>query len=1022
MPLKSLAFLAAKVDYERLPPNWNTLDLARFSRDKQLWRYQQDALRSAVSILFKYYDEFEDHLPGQDRAADEIRRQKLREWYEDAMHISVRERKTLNLSLKKAKYALRTLLSDYYRLDDQDPLIDFQEVCNRMSFWMATGSGKTIVLVKLLEILHQLMARDEVPVCDVLFLTHREDLIRQFRDTVDEYNHAPDAPIHIELRELRDFPEAQRESPGGLLGRDSTLRVFFYRSDNLSDVLKERIVDFRNYDNDGRWYVVLDEAHKGTAEDAKRKHIVNILTRAGFLFNFSATFTDAIDLATTVHNFNLSEFIAQGYGKHIAVLNQELAAFKKRGNEDYSDEEKRKVVIKSMLLVSNTAQKVREVRRLAGDDQLYHHPMLMTLVNSVNTEDADLKLYFEQILAIGRGQVPPAVWLAAKEELWEELQEKPELLYEDGRRIEFTRDEILSLEPSDVWRDVYNCDSDRGGEIEVLVRPGNQKEIAFKMKVSERPFALVKIGDITQWLRETLSGYDSIETLEQESFFDGLNGEDSPINVLMGSRTFYEGWDSNRPNVINFVNIGSGNDAKKFIMQSVGRGVRIQSWQGKRRRLEELSGEFEDRELFRELTRASVTPETLYVLGTNRDALRFVLAELEKEKPERQGLLKLELNPETQGRLLLVPEYRKNGRPLIEERAPAKFEIGDEDFELLQSYGKSVADDRVLLLTHGTGPRKLKYFRDSLDDSDKYYARHGNRTYHNMSVMVGRVMDYFGICAAELEGVRQLDFERDIVHFQQMHVDKRHADEMQRSIDRVLHSQTTEGKQEAAEVFEKVQQMELDFSEKAQEISRVMEECGLTGRESYNDEVAIEYLAKHFYLPAIYSSRGTRIDYLKHIIDVESEIRFLDAVKEYAKKPDCALAKLDWWMFSKLDQYLDTPFIPYYNPLRNRASKFIPDFVFWGAMGDAYTILFVDPKGMENQDWERKADGYIRLFEEAGRVKTFEYDERNVRTKLYFFTRDRNHAAEGDYKRFWMDNVKDLFQAAFAPEFPHDWR
>jgi type III restriction enzyme len=205
-----------------------------------------------------------------------------------------------------------------------------KHLCNRMGFWMATGSGKTIVLVKLLELLHLLMRREEIPVNDVLFLTHREDLIEQFQKTIWEYNHAPDCPVHIELRELREYPEAKRESPGGLLGRDSTLRVYYYRSDNLSDEHKERIVDFHNYDNNGRWYVLLDEAHKGGQEDSKRKYIYTILSRAGFLFNFSATFTDALDLATTVHNFNLSEFITKGYGKHIAILRQELASFKNR--------------------------------------------------------------------------------------------------------------------------------------------------------------------------------------------------------------------------------------------------------------------------------------------------------------------------------------------------------------------------------------------------------------------------------------------------------------------------------------------------------------------------------------------------------------------------------------------------------------------------------------------------------------------------------------------------------------------
>ena len=242
-------------------------------------------------------------------------------------------------------------------------------------------------------------------------LTHREDLIEQFQRTVAEYNHAPDAPVHIELRELREYPEAKREAPGGLLGGNSTLRVFYYRSDNLSDEHKERIVDFRNYDNHGRWYVLLDEAHKGGAEDSKRKHIFTILTRAGFLFNFSATFTDTLDLAATVHNFNLAEFIGRGYGKHIAVLKQELAAFRKRGGTgDYTDDEKRKVVVKSMLLMAYTAGKVRDLRAASGSPALYHHPMLLALVNSVNTADADLKLYFQQVLAIGRGQVSQKVW------------------------------------------------------------------------------------------------------------------------------------------------------------------------------------------------------------------------------------------------------------------------------------------------------------------------------------------------------------------------------------------------------------------------------------------------------------------------------------------------------------------------------------------------------------------------------------------------------------------------------------
>jgi len=117
---------------------------------------------------------------------------------------------------------------------------------------------------------------------------------------------------------------------------DRELTIFYYRSDNLSDDHQERIVDFRNYDNGGRWYVLLDEAHKGDREDSKRQHIYSMLSRRGFLFNFSATFTDQRDLATTAFNFNLSEFISAGYGKHIAIFSQEIRAF--RDTQDYSGE------------------------------------------------------------------------------------------------------------------------------------------------------------------------------------------------------------------------------------------------------------------------------------------------------------------------------------------------------------------------------------------------------------------------------------------------------------------------------------------------------------------------------------------------------------------------------------------------------------------------------------------------------------------------------------------------------------
>src|SRR5439155_14311610 len=110
--------------------------------------------------------------------------------------------------------------------------------------------------------------------------------------------------------ELREYADAKRDNP--VLFKDREFTVFYYRSDNLSTEQKEKLIDFRNYDDEGKWYVLLDEAHKGDREEGKRQHLYSILSRNGFIFNFSATFTDVRDLVTTAYNFNLSEFVHAG--------------------------------------------------------------------------------------------------------------------------------------------------------------------------------------------------------------------------------------------------------------------------------------------------------------------------------------------------------------------------------------------------------------------------------------------------------------------------------------------------------------------------------------------------------------------------------------------------------------------------------------------------------------------------------------------------------------------------------------
>lgn len=211
--------------------------------------------------------------------------------------------------------------------------------------------------------------------------------------------------------------------------------------------------------------------------------------------------------------------------------------------------------------------------------------------------------------------------------------------------------------------------------------------------------------------------------------------------------------------------------------------------------------------------------------------------------------------------------------------------------------------------------------------------------------------------------------------------------------------------------------MELDFSQKAMELSRQMEDRGLTGRENYKDEVCIdgmEYLARHFYLPVIYST-GRKVDYLRHIIEAGSEVEFLEDFKKFVSKPGNPLSQLKWWMFSKLDPYLDIAVcIPYYDPKQNKVRSFVPDFIFWGFDGEHYRIVFVDPKGIVHDEWRNKVAGYKQLFEEQGQPKTFIHGDATVSVHLCLYHRRRDHGAIDDECRYWFDDPQTLFESVFG--------
>ncbi len=878
------------IPFDDLPAKWQDFDFGRFSSDKTLFGFQQNGLRNALKALWLFY---------KDRKGNKI---ELYEQYKanglgaDFDYDLTRERKAADHLLE--------FDTDYPKTDGK---IAFAHFLNRMSFWMATGSGKTLIIVKLIDMLGALMRQKEIPQNDILFLAHRDDLLEQFKNHVDQFN-SFNFETRINFKSLKDYESVKREN--ALPFAKNEITVFYYRSDLISDEHKEKIVNFKNYDNGGKWYVLLDEAHKGDREDSKRQILYSILSRSGFLFNFSATFTDPRDYATCAFNFNLSKFIEDGYGKHIYVSSAEVTAF--RDQDDFSKITKQKIVLKTLILLTYINKYFEKVRK--QDKKLYHRPLLLTLVNSVDTKDADLKLFFSELEKIAKNEIRGDLIEKAKEELIKEFEENPQYEFE-GINVEIDKASLKKICYKDILKQIFNAKS--SGNIEVLKIPNNRNEIIFKLQTSEKPFGLIKIGDISGWLKETLEGYEIIESFENESVFKRINHDDSEINILMGSRAFYEGWDSNRPNILLFVNIGIGSDAKKFVLQSVGRGVRIEPQKNKRKRILELHNAKEIKtELFNKIRSNIQALESLFVFGTNADNLKEIIKALKEEKQEQDLGAEFIINKDAEKRLLLIPTYRESEKIFAEEKEPQKYGISREDLALAKSMF-SYLGDKVTLAKFECEVRVIKKTAESFETAEQYFDLNEERSISEPDLLVDRILDYFSVRDKEFDKFKKL--ENEIVHFKRIRFnDGEKFEEIKQKIGKI--KEYPERQRELDKQYGKISREE--FARK---------QASLFDAQTFeykSKKLKIKYIQNHYYIPLIISE-NEKVDYLNHIIDVESEVRFIEQLEEYLQQDDNVFKQFDWWMFSKLDQTLDEVHVPYYSPKENNMARFKPDFIFW---------------------------------------------------------------------------------------------
>ncbi len=947
-------FVAQKLAEDELNTNeinepLERLDFKSFDNNKELLDYQQQALINAFRMLVAYFRDFKEN------------KKEFYAFYQERYSFA-----NCDFTHKK----LNPLLKSHFKVENQR--VSFENFINRLAFYMATGSGKTIVIIKLVELLSVAIRMGLIPKKNIMFFSANENLIKQFEKEIEKYNRGKDFSKQIDFKNLKEVTHKDfHRAPKDFFEK---ITLFYYRADLMNDEeSKENLLNYKDYWDNGENYVILDEAHKGNKSESKRQAIFSLLSLKGFLFNFSATFTEESDLITAVYNLSVGEWVKLGYGKESVLLKKNnLNAFKEL--KDLNDREKEIALLKALLLLG--MQKRYKV------EGYFYDPLMLVFTHSVNVENSDAEIFFKTLARVIEND-DGSDFLKAKEDLLEEIKD-PEFLFSANKdkdyKVNVFKEGLKSMDFKGLKEEVFYASN---GHIEVIINPKNNQEIAFKLNTSDKVFCLIKIGDITEWIHEKLKSVKVVSknlSFKEESYFSQI--DKSSINILVGSRTFETGWDSTRPSVILFLNIGLDDDAKKLVKQSFGRGVRIESVKNQRQRLAYLDI---DEAIKENLKPNAAMLETLFVIPTNHASLEAILTiqkESENRGDSRGTWREIKLEKTRIEHKLFVPCYRKEPTSITELPENASFKMSGENFKDLKECFNWMSEKHFILKHEIYDPKDYKQLKEMIQKErvKKVSTWHYKDLDYMISEIKGKLYPNQKVPKDEFNA---LDNEK-IVHFKRIKVKADKQEELIKTIQEVKEHAPLD--KETLRIKIAQGEIDLDDIEKHKQ-----------NKTFKVDDAELLKLKEHYYTPLI---KAKNCDWLKHVVKVKSEIDFLQELQDQ-ETTKTLQENYDFWAFSKIDEHLDNLFIPYIGENATER-KFFPDFIFWLQKGDTQIICFIDPKGTEHTSSLRKADIYKLFKDKIFNPKNDPHFKIKVVLKFYG---DKDRVPE-DYRDYWIKKGK----------------
>ena len=433
---------------------------------------------------------------------------------------------------------------------------------NKLAFWMATGSGKTLLMhVNILQYQHALTRFGRQRELNrILLLTPNEGLSQQ----------------HLREFEVAGIDAEFFRKDGRSLFSGQLVEIL--EVTRLKDQMGPTTIAVDAFE--GNNLVLVDEGHRGASsgKDGTWMRFRNALCEKGFSFEYSATFGQAVKgnpkltelyAKSTLCDYSYRYFYGDGFGKDYQILNLDRAT-----QQNYLD-----LYLVACLLSFFQQQRLYQERGRVFRPFNIDKPLWIfvggRVVKGLAPKDAsdiiEILIFLAQYVADHVGSI---------QRIHRVLTQG--LVTVTGKNLFAGRFAYLNtcgLSSAQIFDETLQTlfNANVRGQLYVENLKGVTGEVALRLGAENEPFGVINVGDDAKLVK--LCGEHGLATGEREfsgSLFHKINEPNSTVNLLIGSKKFTEGWNSWRVSTMGLMNVGKAEGAQ--IIQLFGRGVRLKGF------------------------------------------------------------------------------------------------------------------------------------------------------------------------------------------------------------------------------------------------------------------------------------------------------------------------------------------------------------------------------------------------------------------------------------------------------------